>query len=147
MAAKTQTALAATEGLKRTVHGRPPRNFRPAMPNVKLRGVPFTDGERSPKTWIITKLQNRQEAARPFERHVRLSSTPQLEPARTKKLKHAPNATETLNLRLASCAAHKHRTKTTQATPRMTQTHPRKSPKLNRPENTTAEPLNRRTEA
>ncbi len=41
-------------------------------PNVKLRGGPFTDSERSPKAWIFTKLQNRHETARPFERHVRL---------------------------------------------------------------------------
>lgn len=39
--------------------------------NVKLRGVPLTDSERSPKAWIFTKLQNRHETARPFERHVR----------------------------------------------------------------------------
>lgn len=41
------------------------------MANGKLRGLPFTDGDRSPKAWIIRKLQNRHDTARPFERHVR----------------------------------------------------------------------------
>jgi hypothetical protein len=37
-------------------------------PNVKLRGVPFTDGERSPKAWIFTKLKTATK------RHVPLSA-------------------------------------------------------------------------
>jgi len=39
-------------------------------PNVEVRGAPPTGLKRSDLTLIKTKLQNRQRAARPFDRLV-----------------------------------------------------------------------------
>jgi len=43
------------------------------MPNVTVRGAPLTELKRSHRTLIKTELQNRQRAARPFDRLVELN--------------------------------------------------------------------------
>jgi len=63
------------------------------MPNVTVRGAPLTKAKRSRRTLKKTKLQNRQRAARPFDRLVRPSNNPpkpKLPPTKTDRI--APNA-------------------------------------------------------
>ena len=69
------------------------------LPNVTVRGAPLTELKRSRRTLIKTKPQNRQRAARPFDRLVRPSNNCQSQTTTNSKSLDCPDVWLTPNLR------------------------------------------------